>query len=50
VLIRPQSKYKLPTLACSLKESTMSLSTLEGMDGSLATTMLFILDTLLPGF
>jgi hypothetical protein len=34
---------ELPTLACSLKESTISLSTLEGLDGSLGTTMLFIL-------
>jgi hypothetical protein len=36
---------ELPTLTCSLKESTMSLSTLEGLDGSLGTTMLFILDS-----
>lgn len=38
------------TLACSLKESTMRRSTLEGLEGSRGTTMLLALDTFLPGF
>ena len=38
------------TLACSLNESTTSLSTLDGLEGNLGTTILLALETFLPGF
>ena len=47
---RDREWQRLHTLACSRKESTINLSTREGLDGRRGMTILLALDTFFPGF